>query len=166
MVVQAVSCTFEASVIAMTLNTDLDRFIKAQDSTIDEVFEELKRGQKESHWMWFVFPQIIGLGDSAISIQYAIRNLAEARDFIQHDVLGKRLIACVETVRGIEGKDLTDIFGKRDAIKFRSCITLFELVAEEPTLFSLAIKELCDGRRDLRTLEILEEQREMLHQHS
>ena len=101
----------------------LDRFLEAQAPVYAQVLGELRAGRKASHWMWFIFPQIAGLGQSATSRAYAIQSLAEARAYLAHPVLGARLRECCQAVMNIRGKSAEDIFGAIDAMKFRSCLT-------------------------------------------
>ena len=105
---------------------DLERFVSAQADVIERVRAELQRGRKQSHWMWFVFPQLAGLGSSPMANRYAIASLAEARRaYLVHPLLGARLRECTELVLAIDGKTAHDIFGAPDDLKFRSCLTLF-----------------------------------------
>ena len=114
---------------------DLARFVTAQAGVIDQALEELRAGRKRSHWMWFVFPQVAGLGFSAMSERYAISGLAEARAYLNHPVLGPRLTECARIVAGTEGRTADDIFGPVDAMKLRSSMTLFAAAAPEEPLF-------------------------------
>jgi uncharacterized protein (DUF1810 family) len=135
---------------------DLARFVTAQQTTIDAALAELRAGRKTSHWMWFVFPQLRGLGSSATAQFYGIASLAEARAYLAHGVLSPRLRECVEAVRAVEGRSLREIFGTPDDMKFRSSMTLFSLAAEDgDDLFANAIRELCDGRPDDRTIALV-----------
>jgi uncharacterized protein (DUF1810 family) len=115
----------------------------------------LQAGQKRTHWMWFVFPQIDGLGHTDIACFYAIKNIQEAKAYLQHPLLGARLIECTQAVLAIKDKTLLEIFGKPDNRKFCSCMTLFAEAAEDKTLFKNAIAEFCDGQHDQRTLDSL-----------
>ena len=110
---------------------DLQRFVDAQRPVIDAVRRELADGRKRTHWMWFVFPQFAGLGASPTSRRYAIGSIDEARAYLAHPVLGSRLVECVELVNGVEGRTVLEIFGSPDDMKFRSCLTLFELVSDD-----------------------------------
>jgi uncharacterized protein (DUF1810 family) len=133
---------------------NLNRFVEAQASVIDTVLLELKRGKKQSHWMWFVFPQIAGLGFSSMTQRYAISSLDEARDYLGHPVLGDRLRKCVELVLQVENRSAHQIFGSPDDMKFRSSLTLFsEATGEE--VFLRALDEYFDGVPDSATLEIM-----------
>ena len=131
---------------------DLERFVSAQEQVIDRVKRELRGGRKRSHWMWFVFPQIAGLGRSEMAQRYAIDSLEEAKAYLAHPVLGPRLRECTELVLDIEDRTANEIFGSPDDLKFRSSMTLFELAAEDGTLFADALNRYYDGDRDPKTL--------------
>ena len=111
---------------------DLTRFAAAQEPLFDRVRAELAAGRKDSHWMWFVFPQLQGLGSSATARRYALASVEEARAYLAHPVLGARLRECTRLVNGIEGRTIEEIFGYPDHLKFRSCMTLFERAAVDP----------------------------------
>lgn len=134
---------------------DLDRFVKAQDPVIETVLRELRSGCKESHWMWFVFPQLRGLGRSPLAQHYGIDNLAEARAYLEHPILGPRLKVCVEAVLSVSGRTLHEIFGSPDDMKFRSSMTLFNLANPIETLFQQALDRYCDGQMDPGTLRLV-----------
>ena len=110
---------------------DLTRFVEAQEPVFDRVLAELAAGRKQSHWMWFVFPQLRGLGSSPTARHYAITSLEEARAYLAHEVLGERLRECARLVNRIEGRTIEEIFGYPDHLKFRSCMTLFERAAAD-----------------------------------
>jgi uncharacterized protein (DUF1810 family) len=120
---------------------DLQRFIDAQEPIYGRVLTELRRGRKTTHWMWYVFPQMRGLGQSPMSDRYGISSEDEARAYLQHLVLGARLRECVSIVNGIEGHSAHDIFGYPDDLKFRSCLTLFSSVAPDDEVFSGALRK-------------------------
>ena len=136
---------------------DLERFVAAQQGVYPQALAELKRGAKESHWMWFVFPQIAGLGRSPTAIRYAIGSAAEARAYLAHPLLGPRLADCVEAVLGHPDLSAEAIFGPVDAVKLRSSMTLFEAVADVPDRFADVIETFHNGERDPATLAILAE---------
>ena len=138
----------------MTTPFDLERFVQAQDPVYSAVLGELGRGRKQSHWMWFVFPQIAGLGFSAMSQRYAIASRAEAVAYLAHPVLGPRLAECTGLVLAVEGRSINAILGAPDDAKFRSSMTLFGAVSGEP-VFDQAIARYFAGKRDGATLEIL-----------
>jgi len=136
---------------------DLTRFVDAQRDTYDQALAELRGGRKRTHWMWWVFPQLDGLGVSATSQRYAIKSEAEARDYLEHPVLGPRLIESVESVLAIEGRSAHDIFGSPDDMKLRSCVTLFAQVAGPGSVFHRLLDDYFDGKPDDRTLRLLNE---------
>jgi uncharacterized protein (DUF1810 family) len=131
----------------------LDRFVTAQDGVYEKARSEIAAGSKRSHWMWFVFPQIAGLGMSATAQRYAIQDLAEARAYLAHPVLGPRLLECAEILKNAT-KSATEIFGYPDDMKLCSSMTLFAAAAADPTPFEQVIAHLC-GSPDKRTLDIL-----------
>ncbi|PIW49586.1 MAG: DUF1810 domain-containing protein [Zetaproteobacteria bacterium CG12_big_fil_rev_8_21_14_0_65_54_13] len=135
---------------------NLNRFIDAQLYSYAAGLSELKAGEKRSHWMWFIFPQIAGLGRSPIAREYAIKSVEEVRAYLDHPVLGARLIACTRAVIEIRGKPLSAIFGYPDNLKFCSSMTLFEYVSPAGCIFSDALEQCCGGERDARTVAILE----------
>ncbi len=135
----------------------LDRFVSAQNTggTYGRVTEELRRGQKVSHWMWFIFPQIVGLGRSETARVYAISSLDEARAYLAHPVLGPRLIECAGTVARLRGRTAQEIFGEIDAQKLRSSMTLFHEVASGEQAFSDVLDNYFDGLGDQATIQRL-----------
>lgn len=134
---------------------DLHRFLTAQEGVIETAFSELRAGRKTSHWMWFVFPQLRGLGHSHMAQLYGIASLDEARAYLAHPVLGSRLTRGVEITLAVRGRTLNQIFGSPDDMKFRSSMTLFQRVDGGPPIFGEAIERLCDGQPDPRTIERL-----------
>lgn len=138
---------------------DLQRFVTAQTPVFATVIAELKAGRKRSHWMWFVFPQLRGLGHSPTARFYGIGSADEARAYLGHSILGPRLELCTETVLCVEGRSLHEIFGSPDDLKFRSSMTLFEAVAaERGGPFRRALDRLCERRRDERSLALLSQE--------
>ena len=133
---------------------DLQRFIDAQDSVYANVVKELAAGRKQSHWMWFIFPQATGLGFSAMAQRFAIGSRAGAVAYLAHDVLGPRLIACTGLVMNVSGRSIHDILGSPDDLKFHSSMTLFDAVSDHP-LFSSALARYFAGARDQATLDRL-----------
>lgn len=133
---------------------NLQRFIDAQTPVIEDALGELRAGRKRTHWMWFVFPQIAGLGSSAMAVRYAIGSQAEARAYLAHPVLGDRLRESVRLVVAA-GRPLAEVFGHPDDLKFRSCVTLFGAVAPDEAVFAEALDRCYGGVRDLATLEKL-----------
>jgi uncharacterized protein (DUF1810 family) len=134
---------------------DLDRFVRAQDRTYDRALAEVRAGRKRSHWMWFIFPQLQGLGASAMSDRYAIRDLAEARAYLGHPVLGPRLVEISEVALSVEGSSARRIFGYPDDLKLRSCATLFSEASEQPSVFHRLLDRFYDGVPDERTRQLL-----------
>lgn len=135
---------------------DLARFVTAQAPVIGSVRAELGHGRKESHWMWFVFPQLAGLGRSGTARHFGLRSLAEARAYLEHPVLGARLRECTALVNAIEGGSALEIFGQTDAMKFRSSMTLFLAAAEDKAAFQAALDKYYGGEPDRLTLALLD----------
>jgi uncharacterized protein (DUF1810 family) len=138
---------------------DLQRFLEAQEGTYAQALRELQTGKKRSHWMWFMFPQIAGLGLSSTAQRYAIRGRAEAEAYLEHPVLGARLREMTAAVNAIAGGSLEGIFGYPDDLKFHSCVTLFALAAQsvspEVAVFADALRQWFGGRQDTATLQRL-----------
>ena len=132
---------------------NLSRFLSAQTPVIERVREELRGGRKRSHWMWFVFPQIAGLGHSATAQRYAIASLDEARAYFAHDILGPRLKECAALVVAVEGHNIEEIFAAPDDLKFHSSMTLFARTAPEEPVFREALKKYFGGEEDRATVE-------------
>ena len=135
---------------------DLQRFVEAQDEVIEQVKRELRSGRKRTHWMWFVFPQMAGLGSSRMAQRYAIGSREEAEAYLAHPTLGPRLRECTGLVNAVESRTADEIFGSPDDLKFRSSMTLFDAVADDPEPFETALERYYDGDRDERTLELLD----------
>ena len=131
---------------------NLERFVDAQAPLYDEVRRELKAGRKQSHWMWFIFPQIAGLGQSPMSIRFAIGSLNEARAYLAHSVLGLRLRECARLTLEVEGRSAREIFGSIDEMKFRSSMTLFAAAAPDEDLFRRCIEKYFASSPDPATL--------------
>ena len=134
---------------------DLARFVEAQAPVIEQARTELAAGRKASHWMWFVFPQIAGLGASAMARRYAVGSAEEARAYLAHPVLGSRLRDLTELACEIPQRTANEVFGSPDDMKFRSCMTLFNAIAPHETVFRAALVRYFGGEEDARTLEIL-----------
>ena len=134
--------------------TGLQRFIDAQDQIYTRALDEIRRGAKRSHWMWFIFPQLKGLGRSALAQRYGIEGATEARDYLAHPLLGRRYVECVEALQDLAGHDPAKIFGDVDAMKLRSSLTLFEAVGER-SLFGAALTGWFGGEHDPLTLAML-----------
>jgi uncharacterized protein (DUF1810 family) len=141
---------------AMSDKFNLQRFVEAQAGVWGQVCSELHAGQKRSHWMWFVFPQIRGLGSSEMAVRYGISGAEEARAYLDHPVLGPRLRDCAGLVVGLEGRSLEEIFGYPDNLKFHSSMTLFaEVEGPSERVFHKALKKYFGGKTDQATLERL-----------
>jgi uncharacterized protein (DUF1810 family) len=134
---------------------DLHRFVVAQEQVYDQVLDELRQGRKKSHWMWFIFPQVAGLGRSSTARKYAIKSADEARQYLGHPVLGPRLLQCAEAVLAVEGRTASQIFGFPDDLKLRSSMTLFAHVAGQDSVFVRVLDKYFDGAMDPATLEKL-----------
>jgi uncharacterized protein (DUF1810 family) len=134
---------------------ELSRFVQAQAGDYERALAELLSGQKRTHWMWYIFPQLDGLAFSATSKRYAIKSLAEAQAYLAHPILGSRLRQCAETVLGLEGRSATAIFGSPDDLKLRSCATLFACVSPPGSVFERLIDKYYGGARDTKTLQLL-----------
>ncbi len=134
---------------------DLNRFLSAQEGVYGRVLAELRGGLKRTHWMWYIFPQIDGLGHSPTTRHYAIKSLEEARRYLAHPVLGARLVECAESVLAVQGLSASDVFGHPDDMKLQSSMTLFALVAEPGSVFERVLEKYFQGKRDTGTLQIL-----------
>lgn len=135
---------------------DLQRFVDAQDLIYEELYLDLKQGYKTGHWMWFVFPQIAGLGRSMPAKKFAISSLKEAEAYLKHPVLGPRLRACTKLVTDLEGRSINQIFGYIDCLKFRSSMTLFTHATVDNEIFKRALSKYFGGEFDRLTLNRLE----------
>jgi uncharacterized protein (DUF1810 family) len=136
----------------------LERFVRAQDGVYEQVCAELRSGRKRTHWMWFIFPQIKGLGSSEMAVRFAISSIEEAKAYLEHPVLGDRLRECARIVVGLEGRTAEEIFGYPDELKFHSSMTLFAKAAEiseEDLVFSQALDKYFEGREDAGTVQRL-----------
>ena len=134
---------------------DLARFTTAQEGVYNRALAEIRAGDKRSHWMWFIFPQIDGLGFSSTTKQFAIKSPEEASEYLAHPVLGQRLRECAEAVLAVEGRSAHEIFGSPDEMKLKSCMTLFETVAGRDSVFGRVLDKFYQGQRDAKTLAIL-----------
>ena len=134
---------------------NLERFVRAQEDIFKAALSELRRGQKRSHWMWFIFPQVAGLGSSPAAREFAIKSLDEACAYLNHPVLGPRLLECCRAILSVNGRSAEDILGYPDDLKLRSSMTLFALVAGAPLEFAQVLEKYYEGHRDPRTLELL-----------
>jgi len=145
---------------AMSQPFDLDRFVAAQDQVIDQVRRELRAGAKRGHWMWFVFPQLAGLGRSEMARRYALASLGEATAYLRHPVLGPRLVECSDLVLAVRDRSVAEIFGAPDDLKLHSCMTLFAQVPRAAPVFGFVLATHFDGVADRATLAILARQAE------
>lgn len=134
---------------------DLNRFVEAQDTVYESVSAELRNGHKRGHWMWFIFPQIRGLGRSETADFYGIASRTEAEAYLEHPILGKRLIECTALVNAVEGRSADEIFGFPDVLKFRSSMTLFARVSVEKNIFEAALTKYFGCEPDPLTLKLL-----------
>ncbi len=134
---------------------DLTRFVRAQENDYEQALSEIKSGKKRTHWMWYVFPQLDGLAISSTSKHYSIKSVAEARAYLDHPILGPRLLACAEAVVRVEGRSATEIFGAPDDLKLRSCATLFASVSPRVSVFDRLLTKYYRGERDGKTLQLL-----------
>jgi uncharacterized protein (DUF1810 family) len=134
---------------------ELQRFVDAQASDSDQALAEIKAGRKRSHWMWYVFPQIDGLGFSAMSQRYAIKSTNEAKAYLAHPILGKRLIEICEAALAVEAKSAHEIFGSPDDMKLKSCATLFASISPEGSVFERLLDKYFEGNRDGKTLKLI-----------
>jgi uncharacterized protein (DUF1810 family) len=138
-----------------TTDQDLERFVRAQAGTYDGVVAELRIGRKTGHWIWFVFPQIAGLGRSEMSRFYALESLDEARAYLDDPVLGPRLLECSRLLLAIPGRTAEEILGSIDSVKVRSCVTLFQRADPDEALFAAVLDRFYDGLPDEATLTLL-----------
>lgn len=134
---------------------DLDRFVQAQEGVYERALAEIRAGEKRTHWMWFIFPQALGLGFSPMSQRYGIRSLDEARAYLAHPLLGARLRACFEALLALQGRSAHQIFGSPDDWKLRSCATLFALVSPPDSLFHQVLEKYFEGQMDEKTLILM-----------
>ena len=138
---------------------DLQRFVQAQEPLMDDVMAELRAGRKRTHWMWFVFPQLRGLGRSQMAWQFGLQSRDEAVAFLAHPLLGPRLRECVALVLAVDGRSAHDIFGSPDDLKLRSCLTLFSAIDGPAGVFGQALDKYCEGAPDPATLDLLAQPR-------
>ena len=134
---------------------DLTRFVRAQEDDYRQALAEVRSGRKQSHWMWYIFPQFEGLGFSSMSKRYAIKCVAEAEAYLAHPVLGPRLAECCEAAVGVEGRSAVEVFGSPDDMKLRSCATLFAAVLPPGSVFERLLDKYFQGVRDEKTLRLM-----------
>ena len=135
---------------------DLGRFLQAQARDYERALSEIRAGRKRSHWMWYIFPQLDGLGSSPTARRYAIKSAAEAEAYLKHPVLGPRLVECCEAVISVPGRSAYDIFGSPDDMKLRSCATLFARVSRAGSVFEALLGKYFEGAPDPRTLQLMD----------
>ena len=136
---------------------DLNRFVQAQEEIYPRALAEIRRGRKASHWMWFIFPQIDGLGYSSTAKFYAIKSKGEAKAYLNHPLLGKRLGECAKALLKITGRSAAEILGYPDDLKLRSSMTLFASISEPDSVFSQVLQQYFDAQPDQRTIDLLEQ---------
>src|SRR5438045_1981844 len=134
----------------------LNRFMEVQQPIYPQVLSELRKGKKTTHWMWFIFPQIEGLGHSSTAKYYSIKTIEEAKEYISHPILGKRLLECTNTILKIENKTVDEIFGYPDNLKLKSSMTLFNFVSPKHKEFADVLKKYFDNEQDELTISILQ----------
>jgi uncharacterized protein (DUF1810 family) len=135
---------------------NLNRFVAAQEINYRSALVEIKAGKKISHWIWYVFPQYDGLGFSSTSRQYSIKNLEEARAYLDHAILGPRLYECADAVMAVTGRTAFQIFATPDDMKLKSCMTLFACISAEESVFEQVLDRYFDGERDVKTIELVQ----------
>lgn len=135
---------------------NLQRFVDAQETSYADALAEIRAGRKRSHWMWYVFPQLVGLGSSPMSVRYAIASADEARAYLSHRILGPRLTECAETLLAINDRSAREIFGSPDDLKLRSCATLFAHVSPQGSVFERLLDKYYSREPDPKTLSLLE----------
>ena len=139
-------------------NANFDDFIQAQNAIYSSVIKELSQGKKRTHWMWFIFPQIRGLGYSTMAQRFALDNKAQAQQYLQHKILGKRLLECAELLLQQPDKSALEIFGTPDNLKLHSSLTLFALATDKGSIFNQLLNHFFSGKYDSNTVTILEQQ--------
>jgi uncharacterized protein (DUF1810 family) len=137
------------------MNYNLERFIEAQQTDYATALAEIKHGRKQSHWMWYIFPQVMGLGYTGTSIMYSIKDMDEATAYLNHEVLGNRLIEISNALLALEINDAAKVFGSTDSMKLRSSMTLFSMVPGADKVFQLVLDKFFEGKKDGRTLQLL-----------
>jgi len=142
------------------VNNDLERFLQAQQGVFDEALLEIKQGRKRTHWMWFIFPQVAGLGNSPTAQYYAIKSKEEARQYLAHPVLGKRLKECAQALLDLPSHvNAAEVFGFPDVLKLKSCMTLFAEVSEEKdNIFTQVLDRFYNSEKDEKTIAYLKQQ--------
>ncbi len=134
---------------------NLNRFVQAQEDDYEQALTEIRSGAKRTHWIWYIFPQLDGLGVSPTAKYYGIKSIEEAKAYLAHPLLGPRLLECAEAVLKVEGRSAREIFGSPDDLKLRSCATLFASVLPQGSVFERLLKQYYGGERDAKTLQLL-----------
>ncbi len=134
---------------------NLNRFVQAQEDDYEQALMEIRSGAKRTHWMWYIFPQLDGLGVSPTAKYYGIKSIEEAKAYLAHPLLGPRLLECAEAVLEVEGRSAREIFGSPDDLKLRSCVTLFASALPPGSVFEHLLKQYYGGERDAKTLQLL-----------
>lgn len=141
----------------MNLHDGIERYLSAQENVYEQALDEIKKGKKLTHWMWFIFPQLRGLGFTEYNIYYGIENLKEAGQYLNHPIVGSRLVEITEVLLQIENKTALEILGRADERKLKSCMTLFSLLPDTFECFRQVLDKYYNGELDENTLEILKE---------
>jgi len=141
----------------MNIETQFAEFVAAQDAVYDDVLRELAAGRKETHWIWFIFPQLAGLGLSSMSQKFGLSSKADALAYLEHDILGPRLRECTELTLGLSNRPIDQILGCPDDLKFRSSMTLFAVTAPEEPIFEAALEKFFGGQHDPLTIKLLQD---------
>jgi len=142
----------------MSNENNLNRFIDAQERDYQTALTEIRNGRKRSHWMWYIFPQVQGLGFTETSRFYAVKDLDEAEAYLQHPILGSRLIDICNALLGLESNNANQIFGSPDDLKLKSCMTLFAALSNTDPVFRLVLDKFFNGRKDQKTLQLIKRQ--------
>ena len=141
----------------MNIETQFAEFVAAQDAVYDDVLRELAAGRKETHWIWFIFPQLAGLGLSSMSQKFGLSSKADALAYLEHDILGPRLRECTELILRLSNRPIDQILGYPDDLKFRSSMTLFAVTAPEEPIFEAALEKFFGGQHDPLTIKLLQD---------
>ncbi|WP_294958284.1 DUF1810 domain-containing protein [uncultured Flavobacterium sp.] len=141
----------------MNLHDGIERYLSAQENVYEQALDEIKKGKKQSHWMWFIFPQLRGLGFTEYNIYYGIENLKEASEYLNHPILGKRLMEITQAMLQIKNKTALEILGRADERKLKSCMTLFSLLPQAPEYFVKVLEKYYDGEKDEKTLQVIKD---------
>lgn len=139
----------------MNLKEGIERYLSAQENAYEQALDEIKKGKKQSHWMWFIFPQLRGLGFTDYNVYYGIESLKEAELYLNHPILGKRLVEITDALLQIENKTALEILGRPDERKLKSCMTLFSLLPQAPEYFVKVLEKYYGGEKDEKTLQLI-----------